>query len=316
MITNYQYIDNKLTEVTEMTSGCWVNIYPPFDYNAIKEIAEKLNVDIENFTDALDIDEQSRYEEDDDTKFILLNTPIRNEKLVNNTRASFITIPISIVIKDNIVITTSLYKNPVIDSIISKSSRKPLFQDIQSLVLNIFDRNTDFFHYYLKQINLRFNDFEKIIDTQATNKDFVTILQLQKSLIYFETNLRSNNLMMVKMKRTNFLDTREVEEYDDFFDEVIIENQQAIEMTEVYSRILDSSMQTISSIISNNVNSIVKRLTGATIILMIPSIISGLWGMNVPVPFGHSAYGFGIISIVTISLIGAIVYLFYKKRWI
>lgn len=316
MITNYQYIDNKLTEVTEMTSGCWINIYPPFDYNAIKEIAEKLNVDIENFTDALDIDEQSRYEEDDDTKFILLNTPIRNEKLVNNTRASFITIPISIVIKDNIVITTSLYKNPVIDSIISKSSRKPLFQDIQSLVLNIFDRNTDFFHYYLKQINLRFNDFEKIIDTQATNKDFVTILQLQKSLIYFETNLRSNNLMMVKMKRTNFLDTREVEEYDDFFDEVIIENQQAIEMTEVYSRILDSSMQTISSIISNNVNSIVKRLTGATIILMIPSIISGLWGMNVPVPFGNSAYGFGIITIVTVSLIGAIVYLFYKKRWI
>ena len=316
MITNYQFIDNKLTEVDEMTSGCWVNIYPPFDYNAIKEIAEKLNVDIENFTDALDIDEQSRYEEDDDTKFILLNTPIRNDKLVNNTRASFITIPISIVIKENIVITTSLYKNPVIDSIISKSSRKPLFKDIQSLVLNIFDRNTDFFHYYLKQINLRFNDFEKIIDTQATNKDFVTILQLQKSLIYFETNLRSNNLMMVKMKRTNFLETREVEEYDDFFDEVIIENQQAIEMTEVYSRILDSSMQTITSIISNNVNSIVKRLTGATIILMIPSIISGLWGMNVPVPFGQSVYGFAIISIVTISLISAIVYLFYKKRWI
>lgn len=316
MITNYQFIDNKLTEVDEMTSGCWVNIYPPFDYNAIKEIAEKLNVDIENFTDALDIDEQSRYEEDDDTKFILLNTPIRNDKLVNNTRASFITIPISIVIKENIVITTSLYKNPVIDSIISKSSRKPLFKDIQSLVLNIFDRNTDFFHYYLKQINLRFNDFEKIIDTQATNKDFVTILQLQKSLIYFETNLRSNNLMMVKMKRTNFLETREVEEYDDFFDEVIIENQQAIEMTEVYSRILDSSMQTITSIISNNVNSIVKRLTGATIILMIPSIISGLWGMNVPVPFGQSVYGFAIISLVTISLISAIVYLFYKKRWI
>jgi magnesium transporter len=162
MITIYQYVDNKLKEVSEMTSGCWVNIYPPFDYNAIKEISEKLNVYIEYFTDALDIDEQSRYDEDDDTKFILLNAPIRNEKLVNNTRASFITIPISIVIKDNIVITTSLYKNPVIDSIINKSSRKPLFQDIQSLVLNIFDRNTDFYHYYLKQINLRFNDFEKI----------------------------------------------------------------------------------------------------------------------------------------------------------
>jgi magnesium transporter len=315
VITIYQTIDNRLSEVPEITSGCWVNIYPPFDYNAINEISTKLDVHIEYFTDALDIDEQSRYEDDDDTKFILLNTPIRNDKIVNSTRASFITIPISIVIKDNIVITTSLYKNPVIDSVISKFTRKDLFQDIASLVLNIFDRNTDFFHHYLKQINLRFNDFEKIID-MASNQDFVTILQLQKSLIYFETNLRSNNLMMVKMKRTNFLQTKENEEYDDFFDEIIIENHQAIEMTEVYSRILDSSMQTISSILSNNVNFIVKRLTGATIILMIPSIISGLWGMNVPVPLAQSPYGFTIITALTIFLVIGIVIVFFKKRWI
>lgn len=316
MITIYRNIDTKLTEVQTIESGCWVNIYPPFDYQAINEISDKLGVYIEYFTDALDIDEQSRYEEDDDTKFILLNIPIRNEQIVSTKRASFITIPISIVIKNNIVITTSLYKNPIIDNIITKSLRKNLFQDIPSLVLNIFDRNTDFFHYYLKQINIRFNDIEKILDTQATNKDFLSILQLQKSLIYFETNLRSNNLMMVKMKRTNFLETRENEEYDDFFDEVIIENQQAIEMTEVYSRILDSSMHTISTIISNNVNTIVKRLTGATIILMLPSIISGLLGMNVPVPLGDNPYGFAIISGFTALLIIGTVYLFFRKKWI
>ncbi len=315
MITIYKNIQGKLTEVETMTAGSWVNIYPPFDYNAINEISEKLGVYIEYFTDALDIDEQSRYDDDDDTKFILLNTPIRNDKIVNSTRASFITIPISIVIKDEIVITTSLYKNPVIDSVINKSSRKTQFETITSLVLNIFEQNTNFFHYYLKQINIRFNDFEKIIDS-ASNQDFVTILQLQKSLIYFETNLRSNNLMMVKMKRTNFLESRDHEELDDQFDEIIIENQQAIEMTEVYSRILDSSMQTISSIISNNVNSIVKRLTGATIILMIPSIISGLWGMNVPVPFGNNPFGFSMITALTFLMVIAIVFLFYKKKWI
>jgi magnesium transporter len=315
VITIYKNIQGKLTEVETMTAGSWVNIYPPFDYNAINEISEKLGVYIEYFTDALDIDEQSRYDDDDDTKFILLNTPIRNDKIVNSTRASFITIPISIVIKDEIVITTSLYKNPVIDSVINKSSRKTQFETITSLVLNIFEQNTNFFHYYLKQINIRFNDFEKIIDS-ASNQDFVTILQLQKSLIYFETNLRSNNLMMVKMKRTNFLESRDHEELDDQFDEIIIENQQAIEMTEVYSRILDSSMQTISSIISNNVNSIVKRLTGATIILMIPSIISGLWGMNVPVPFGNNPFGFSMITALTFLMVIAIVFLFYKKKWI
>ena len=122
--------------------------------------------------------------------------------------------------------------------------------------------------------------------------------------------------MMVKMKRTNFLDTRDNEEYDDFFDEVIIENQQAIEMTEVYSRILDSSMHTISTIISNNVNTIVKRLTGATIILMLPSIISGLWGMNVPVPFGSNPFGFVFVTALTALLIIGTVYIFFKKKWI
>ncbi|MFY7861193.1 MAG: CorA family divalent cation transporter, partial [Chitinophagales bacterium] len=153
MITIYKNIQGKLTEVETMTAGSWVNIYPPFDYNAINEISEKLSVYIEYFTDALDIDEQSRYDDDDDTKFILLNTPIRNDKIVNSTRASFITIPISIVIKDEIVITTSLYKNPVIDSVINKSSRKTQFETMTSLVLNIFEQNTNFFHYYLKQIN-------------------------------------------------------------------------------------------------------------------------------------------------------------------
>jgi magnesium transporter len=102
VITIYKNIQGKLTEVETMTAGSWVNIYPPFDYNAINEISEKLGVYIEYFTDALDIDEQSRYDDDDDTKFILLNTPIRNDKIVNSTRASFITIPISIVIKDEI----------------------------------------------------------------------------------------------------------------------------------------------------------------------------------------------------------------------
>lgn len=316
MISYYKISNNKLEQTDDISSECWVNIYPPFDYEAIKEISEKLGVYIEFFTDALDIDEQSRYEEDDETKFILLNTPLRNDKIVNTTRASFITSPISIVLKDQIVITTSLFKNPVIDSILNKTNRKCDFGDITSFVLHVFDQNIKFFHYYLKQINLKFNDFEKTIDTRAKNKDLVSILHLQKSLIYFETNLRSNNLMLVKMKRTNFLNTKINEDYDDLFDEIIVENQQAIEMTEVYSRILDSSMQTISSIISNNVNMVMKRFTGATILLMVPSLISGLWGMNVLVPFSHNPYGFTIVSSACLIIVITIAILFYRKNWI
>ncbi len=315
MVTYYKNIDNQLCEVPETLSNCWINIYPPFDYEAIKGISDKLGIYIEYFTDALDIDEQSRYEEDDDVKFILINTPIRNEQIVHSTRASFVTIPISIVIKDDVIITTSLYKNPVIDSIINQN-RKLSNPDITTFVLNLFDQNINFFLYYLKQINIKFNDFEKTIDKAASNSDFVKILHLQKSLIFFETSLRANNLMLVKMKRTNFLNTRQNEDNDDFFEEIIVENHQAIEMTEVYSRILDSSMQTISSIISNNVNMVMKRLTGITMVLIVPSIISGLWGMNVPLPLADNPFGFMILSFSALLVVLFISLFFIRKNWL
>jgi magnesium transporter len=168
----------------------------------------------------------------------------------------------------------------------------------------------------LKQINLKFNDFEKTIDKAASNSDFVKILHLQKSLIFFETSLRANNLMLVKMKRTNFLNTRQNEDNDDFFEEIIVENHQAIEMTEVYSRILDSSMQTISSIISNNVNMVMKRLTGITMVLIVPSIISGLWGMNVPLPLANNPFGFLILSFSALLVVVFISLFFIRKNWL
>jgi magnesium transporter len=234
---------------------------------------------------------------------------------VHSTRASFVTIPISIVIKDDVIITTSLYKNPVIDSIINQN-KKLSNPDITTFVLNLFDQNINFYLYYLKQINIKFNDFEKTIDKAASNSDFVKILHLQKSLIFFETSLRANNLMLVKMKRTNFLNTRQNEDNDDFFEEIIVENHQAIEMTEVYSRILDSSMQTISSIISNNVNMVMKRLTGITMVLIVPSIISGLWGMNVPLPLANNPFGFIILSFSALLMVIFISLFFIRKNWL
>ena len=315
MITYYQNIDNKIQEVTELQENCWVNIYPPFDYEAIKTLSNKLDIYIDYFSDALDIDEQSRYEEDDDVKFILIKTPMRNDNLVSSTRASFVTIPISIVIKGDIIITTSLFKNPLIDSIINHK-RKTVFEDLPNFILTIFEQNINYFHYYLRQINLKFNEFERKFENNPDNSDFLDILHLQNALIFFETNLRAYNLMLVKMKRTNFLNTRSSEELDDFFDEIIIENHQAIEMTEVYSRILESTMHTITSILSNNVNLIMKRLTGVTMVLMVPSLISGLWGMNVPVPFQNNAYGFYVLSILALAIVMIISLLFIKRKWL
>jgi magnesium transporter len=314
VVKYYRVNSNNIEEIDAIESGCWINIYPPFNHDAIKEISDKLGIYIEYFTDALDIDEQSRYEQDDDTKFILLNTPVRNDDLVEN-RASFITIPISIILKDDYIITTSLFKNPVIDSIINQTRKNIEIVDKKSFVLLLFEKNVSFFLYYLKHINIRFIEFEQAINHNTDNKDFISILQLQKSLIYFETNLRANNLMQVKMKRTNFLETKQDEIKDDIFDEIIIDNQQAIEMSEVYSRIVDSSMGTVSSIISNNVNNVMKRLTGATIIIMVPSLIASLWGMNLNIPLASSSFGFAIVTSCSILIAAILALVLYKKNW-
>ncbi|MBK7957409.1 MAG: magnesium transporter CorA family protein [Bacteroidetes bacterium] len=314
MVQIYKIIEGKLTTIPALEPGCWVNIYPPTSHEAIRALSNELQIDIDYFTDALDIDEQSRYDTDDDTEFILLKTPIRNENLIDS-KAIFITIPISIVRKRDIIITTSLYKNPVIDSFLNPNIKQFDLKDHTKFILNIFEKNVYYYLYYLKQINIQINAFEKEMLHASRNKDFADLLNIQKSLIYFVTNLRANDLMIMKMKRMDYLKIKNDEHKEEMLEEIMIDNSQAVEMSDVYTRILNSTMEAVSSIISNNVNTVMKRLTGVTIVLMVPNLISSFFGMNVHMPFAESHWGFLIICNISLMFSMIITYFLIKNKW-
>jgi magnesium transporter len=306
MISIYKIINGQLTTIPELEPGCWVNIYPPTRHEVIKDLSEKLQIDIDFFTDALDIDEQSRYETDDENEFILLKTPIRNDHLIDS-KATFITVPTSIVRKNDIIITTSLYKNPVIDFFLNNSIKNLDIADHSQFILSIFEKNVYYYLYYLKQINIQINAFEKEMLHASRNKDFADLLNLQKSLIYFVTNLRANDLMMMKIRS----DETKVE----MMEEIMIDNSQAVEMSDVYTRILNSTMEAVSSIISNNVNTVMKRLTGITIILMIPNLIASFFGMNVLIPMANHDWSFVLICNASLLLSIFMTWWLVKNKW-
>jgi magnesium transporter len=314
MISIYKIINGQLTTIPELEPGCWVNIYPPTRHEVIKDLSEKLQIDIDFFTDALDIDEQSRYETDDENEFILLKTPIRNDHLIDS-KATFITVPTSIVRKNDIIITTSLYKNPVIDFFLNNSIKNLDIADHSQFILSIFEKNVYYYLYYLKQINIQINAFEKEMLHASRNKDFADLLNLQKSLIYFVTNLRANDLMMMKMKRTDYLKIRSDETKVEMMEEIMIDNSQAVEMSDVYTRILNSTMEAVSSIISNNVNTVMKRLTGITIILMIPNLIASFFGMNVLIPMANHDWSFVLICNASLLLSIFMTWWLVKNKW-
>lgn len=299
----YKKIGNLITEIPTMEDGCWINIYPPFNQDRILELASELNIFPDFFIDSLDIDEKSRYDVDDHNKLIVVKSAIRNNGL-NDDSSTYITIPIGIILHPSHIITISPYQNPVIDSIITNSVKRLDIDSPTKFVLHLFSRSIYHFLHYLKEINQKRNEIERNVFKSDFNHELKDLLDVQKSLVYFVTSLRSNELMMMKIQRTNFLNTQEIEETRDLMDDVIIDTSQALEMSNVYTNIMTSSAETYSSIISNNLNVVMKRLTTITIVLMIPTVIASFWGMNVKVPFESNLYAF--FAIVCGSIIIAI----------
>ena len=234
---------------------------------------------------------------------------------INDTHAIYVTIPIGIILLKDKILTISPFSNPVIDSFINKRIKRFDPANRAKFVLQLFDRNVFYFLHYLKQINNKRNLFEDELYNSSRNKELAQLLNLQKSLVYFVTTLRSNELMMMKLQRTDFLKIKDDEDQSDFFQDLIVDNSQALEMSNVYTNILNGTMDAFASIISNNLNMVMRRLTSVTIVLMVPTLIASYYGMNVPNGFEGNANAF--IGILLVSLLLSIVMIIYfvRRRW-
>lgn len=299
MIQYFKNVNNETVEIDKPENGIWVNLVPPFKEEEFLDLGEELDIPIQFLRDSLDIDERPRYEIEDNVKFIVIKTPTENNSF-NDSDAFYITIPICIILTHNHIVTVNSFDNGAIKKFLnSLQKRHPDKRNL--MVLKIFDKVVSNFMDYLKEINQQRNALEqKLYDTNR-NEELLELVRIQKSLVYFVTALRSNELLMIKLERTNFLSLNEDEL--EVLNDLIIDNSQALEMANTYSNILSSTLNTFASIVANNQNDILKKQMGLILVLALPAFLIGIYCMNVTIPKQNSPYTFWfpvIISFITL----------------
>ena len=307
---NTDLITNITEEVTEYKRGNWINMIAPSD-DEIKTVCENINIQEDFIRYALDPEERARidYEEDDGTTLILADVPIIEK---DEDQKEYSTIPVGfIIVRDEYFITVSLMENQVIRRMNPMKNKSVATYKKSRLVLQCLYVNSEIYLNLLKKINRETEIAEKELRQTRKNKSLLRLLSLEKSLLYFTTSLKANEVVMERMNRGKVI--KLYEEDEDLLEDVLIENKQAMEMSKIYSDILSGVMDAYSSIISNNLNGVMKILTAITIIISVPTMISSFWGMNVKVPMQDNPWGFAIILIASI-LIGIIVTIILKRK--
>ncbi len=315
MIKYYSKSGRVLQELPELTTNCWVNISPPFSQEELEELAERLIIPIDFLTDSLDIDERSRYEREEDILLVVLNTPILN-KVAEEIEATYITVPIGIIITPDNIITITSYDNPVLELFLEDKIKNFNPSNKSHFTLQVFEQNVYRFLTCLKKLNLKRNLIEKELYDSSRGKGLKQLLSIEKSLVYFVTALSSNELLKMKMKRSDLLHIAKDEEKTDLFEDIIIDNSQALEMANTYTKILQSTMESSASIISNNLNIVIQRLTLITIILMVPTLVASFFGMNMPTGLEESKHAFYWIIVISAIFTLLLVWIFRRKRMI
>jgi magnesium transporter len=309
MIQYFKNIDHQTIETDKPEAGTWINVLPPLKQEEFSNLSDELDIPIDFLKDSLDIDERSRYEIDDNVKLIVIKTPTENNSF-NESDAFYITIPICIILTHNQIVTVNSFENEAIKKFLgSFQNRHPDKKNM--MVLKIFEKITTNFQEYLKEINSRRNLLEQKLYDANRNEELLQLMRIQKSFVYFITALRSNELLMMKLIRTNILQLTEDEK--DFLDDLVVETSQALEMANTYTNILNSTLDAFASIISNNQNQVLKRLTTLTIFLSVPVLIASIYGMNVPIPYKDTPYAFWAPVILSFIILGFVIYNYYKR---
>ena len=313
MIKFYAKPNRQLVETDELHSACWVNISPPFNQEELEYLAQELDIPLDFLTDSLDIDERSRYEREDDVRLIVLNTPVLNTMETSNS-AIYITVPIGIILTLDHIVTITAYENPVLNRFLEGRIKHFEPEDASLFVLQIMEQNVYRFLNCLKDLNLKRNMLEQELYHSSQNRELHQLLSIEKSLVYFVTALSGNELLKMKMQRTDFLRIRDDEDKTDLFADIIIDNGQAVEMANVYTNILSGTMDAFASIISNNLNIVMQRLTLITIILMVPTLVASFFGMNVATGLENNMTAFYIIISISVFFAFSLAWFFRRKK--
>ena len=300
---------NVTVETSEVKKGNWINMINPTE-EEILGICESLDIEQDFIRYSLDSEEKARIDiEDDGTILFIIDIPI-SEKDEDNI--VYTTMPVGIIfVRDEYLITVSIKENSLIKRMERLIQRRLVTYKKSQFLFQIFFENSSTFLNMLKIINKKAEQLEVTLKKSLKNEDLLKMLNLEKALVYFTTSLKSKEIVMEKTLRGKII--KLYEEDEDLLEDAIIENKQAIEMSKTYNDILNETMDMYASIISNNINDVMKILTSITIILAVPTLIASIWGMNVPVPLQNNSNGFVILLAVSVIVTLGVMIWFKKK---
>ena len=296
-----------LNQLTEWQPNCWIQVTCPTEDDQ-RELEDKFGIPDYFISDISDTDERARYEYDDGWMLIILRIPYVKEV---RSRTPYTTVPLGIIHKRDVTITVCYYEtNMMIDFVSYQQKRNVGFTDHVDMIFRLFLSSAVWYLKRLKQINSLIDKAKRNLDQDVNNESLIGLSRLQDSLTYFTTSIRGNEILLQKLKFK-----LQVDELDaDLIEDVNIEMTQASEITSIYSNILESTMDTYSSIINNNMNRVMRTLTSVTIIMMFPTLVASLFGMNLVNGMESSHFGFAVALLVCVvtSLISWII-LRYKR---
>jgi magnesium transporter len=291
-------------EIHQWKSGCWVKVSNP----TAEELAVlKERFAVPDFThDAEDIEERPRVDHENNWMLVFIRIP--NRSLDEDGETMFTTAPMAVLIRDDVFITVNYFENEVLDDFISWSQRRHLNScKGYDLLLSLMLSTSVWYLKYLKQMNTMMSAAEERLEQKMDNDELMRTMGLSKFLIYFITSLKGNMTVLARLKKR----LRSLPHDEDLFEDVEIETQQALDTASIYNDILERQQETYSSVIGNNLNRIMKTLTVVTILLMIPTVVAGYYGMNVPNGLESRWVGFPLAVIISLLLM-AIGYAFIR----
>ncbi len=309
MVKYYKTDDSIIREEEHITDGAWIHLVDPTAEETML-LAESLDIDVADLRAALDEEESSRIELEDGYTLILIDVPsteIRHKKVM------YTTIPLGIILKQDLIITVCTEDLPVLQAFINNRVKEFSTKKKMRFVYQILYRTTVVYQGHLRTIDKKRNEIEERIENDTREDDLIALHELESTLVYFATSLRANRNVLDRLTRYKRLE--QYPEDKELLDDVIIENKQAIEMTVIYRDIINGTRELMSSVLDNRLNNVMKTLTSITLIMAVPTVISGIYGMNVNalgMPFAASPFGFLIICGIIVAVC---IFMMWFLKW-
>ena len=298
-----------LSPISEWQPNCWIQVTCPTEEDQLY-LENEFNIPDYFMPDISDTDERARYEYDDGWMLIILRIPYVKEI---RSRTPYTTVPLGIIHKRDVTITVCYYEtNMMIDFVSFQQKRGEGFTDFVDMTFRLFLSSAVWYLKRLKQINGLIEKAKRNLDREVNNESLIGLSRLQDSLTYFITSIRGNETLLSKLKFKLQIDELDA----DLIEDVNIEMSQARETTNIYSNILESTMDTYSSIINNNMNTVMRTLTSVSILMMFPTLIASLFGMNLVNGMETNRYGFVIAMVISVAVSGLFWWIFRHKRLI